>query len=137
MRLSRHANATNEHINNKHKHLTTEQLFGMADRDLTNRTPVPPHANKKIETMLQESEAEFRRRGKFRLIFPFKLASVSSSAFKALYGDRVGFSGQPDKLGKSDSANCAPNQSTDLNACLLERFSRKGIFNENEEAESS
>lgn len=74
----------------QHKHMTAEQLFGL-NRDYANGTPVhvQPHGNKKIEAMLQESEAEFRRRGKFKLIFPFRMASVSGSIFKALYDDRA------------------------------------------------
>ena len=60
----------------------------MIDRELFNKTPIVPHANKKIEAMLQESEAEFKRRGKFKLIFPFRLASVTNSIYKTLYDDQ-------------------------------------------------
>lgn len=68
---------------------------------------VQPNANKKYEQILQESEAEFKRKGNFKMIFPFGHANVCQGVFKSLYEDE---------------------QSKILNRLLLERFQLKGLF---------
>ena len=112
-----------EQWRSQHKNSTNDQLHGL-QRD-SQPMAAPPHASKKIEHMLQESEAEFRRRGDFKLIFPFRLASVSGSIFRHLYEDR-NVSGVMDS--QKDFSSAGPSQSSDLNACLLDRFTRKAYL---------
>ena len=67
---------------------------------------ISPCPNKKHEMILLDSEAEFKRRGNFQLIFPFSAAKVSGGIYKNLYDD-----GQKP-----------------LNALQHERFQLKGFF---------
>ena len=51
------------------------------------------HSNKKIEAMLLESEHELKRRGAFKLIFPFANAQ-GMPVYKALFGAKKGYTHQ-------------------------------------------
>lgn len=79
--------------------------MNLADMDFKQETTAKLQ-NRQHEKILLESEAEYKRRGDFHLIFPFAAANAHS-IYKSLYS-------QPAKA---------------MNLYLLERFSKRGYLN--------
>mmetsp|Transcript_28949 Transcript_28949/g.43696 ORF Transcript_28949/g.43696 Transcript_28949/m.43696 type:complete len:111 (+) Transcript_28949:1294-1626(+) len=68
-----------------------------------------PRGSQKEELVLQESEAELGRRGRFQLVFPFAHAQIMQGIYRSFYDD-TGVKQKP------------------LNHLLLERLQKKGLF---------
>ena len=87
---------------------------------------------RQIEGILRESEAEFRRRGRFQLIFPGYANSIS--LYKAYFESSTEFGGGAG-LGTTSGAGSAQvpssissQDSYGLNYLLHQRFLAKGIY---------